>query len=196
MKITSFIINGITYTAGSSATIPGIGSITISELGLYTFVPNNYWSGVVPNILYSISDGYGGTSLAELIITVTPIPHYIDLEITKLLTNPDPMVTDSIFKNGTLTFTIILKNKSSILDATNIVVLDSLPSSFTYISSTVSSGSYDTPTGIWTLNQLNANDSAIITVTAIVDTSGQNDVYTLAQIDYDTYYTIINRSHL
>jgi len=196
LKITSFIINGITYTAGSSATIPGIGSITISELGLYTFVPNNYWSGVVPNILYSISDGYGGTSLAELIITVTPIPHYIDLEITKLLTNPDPMVTDSIFKNGTLTFTIILKNKSSILDATNIVVLDSLPSSFTYISSTVSSGSYDTPTGIWTLNQLNANDSAIITVTAIVDTSGQNDVYTLAQIDYDTYYTIINRSHL
>lgn len=186
LQVTSFVINGITYLAGTSTTIPGIGSITINGDGSYTFVPNNYWSGVVPNIPYSISDGYGGTAIAELIITVTPVPHFIDLEVTKLLTYPDPTITDSIFKNDTVTFTIILKNNSSILNASNIVVLDTLPNSFTYIASTVSSGSYDPLTGLWTLSQLNTNDSAYMTITAIVDTSGQNDVYILSQNDNDT----------
>ncbi len=186
LEVTSFIINGVSYPVGSSQIIPNIGTIIIYGDGSYLFAPKNNWSGTVPNIPYTIIDGYGGTATAELILTVIPVPHYIDLSVTKLLTYPDPMITDSIFKNDTVTFTITLKNNSSIYNATNIVVLDTLPSSFTYISSTTSSGTYDALTGLWTIAQLNKEDIATLTITAIVDTSGQNDVYILSQDDIDT----------
>ena len=39
LRITQFMINGITYNPGTVANIPGVGSITMNANGSYTFTP-------------------------------------------------------------------------------------------------------------------------------------------------------------
>ncbi|RZJ99203.1 MAG: tandem-95 repeat protein, partial [Novosphingobium sp.] len=77
---TTLIVTGYTYTGiastptvGTPFTIPGIGSITINANGSYLFTPLANYSGAVPVITYSISDGSGGTATATLTISITPV---------------------------------------------------------------------------------------------------------------------------
>ena len=186
LTVTGFTVGGNTYLPGTIAIMPGVGTIVINVNGSYSFIPATYWSGVVPSIPYIISDGFCGTATAELQITVTPVPHYIDLGITKKLTDPDPLLNDSIFKNDTVTFTIVLKNNSTVFNATNISVIDTLPLGLSYISSTTTNGSYDNLTGLWTLGNLNAMDSAILTMVVSVDTSAENNVYIIGHSEPDS----------
>ena len=187
ITVTGFTIGGTTYTAGTTATIIGIGTIIINSNGNYTFTPASNWNGTVPAIPYTITDGNGGTATANLNIIVTPLIHYVDLGVTKALTTPNPLVPGyQLHKFDTVTFTIVLKNYSSIFGTTNIQVLDTLPEGLNYISSTTSKGSYSATSGIWAINTLNALDSAILTVTAIFDTTAQNNVYIISQSCIDT----------
>lgn len=186
LTVSSFIIGGISYPSGSLVNIPGIGTIIINSDGSYTFTPAMHWSGIVPNIPYTISDGFGGNATAELIITVTPVPHYIDLGVTKQLTDPNPLLNDTIRKNDTVTFTITLKNNSAIFNATNIVVLDTLPTGMNYVSSTASSGNYDHITGLWTLANLNSLDVATLNISVKIDTSSENYVYIIGHNNPDS----------
>ncbi|HET6537282.1 MAG TPA: Ig-like domain-containing protein [Sphingopyxis sp.] len=75
LNVTEFTIEGVTgkFDAGSTATIPGVGTILINSDGSYTFTPAQDWNGTVPTITYTISDGEGGTDTADLDITVTPV---------------------------------------------------------------------------------------------------------------------------
>ena len=186
LVVTSFIVGGVTYAVGTTVNINGIGNIIINSDGSYTFTPATNWSGVVPNIPYTISDGFGGTATADLIITVTPVPHYIDLSVTKELTDPNPLFNDTIHKNDTVTFTIILKNNSSVFNATNIVVLDTLPMGMNYVSSATSNGNYDHVSGLWTLANLNALDFATLNISVKVDTSAENNVYIISHNNPDS----------
>lgn len=70
IKVTTFKANGFTVNAGQNLTITGVGVITIAEDGAYTFTPAASYSGPVPAIEYTISDGRGGTDTANLNITV------------------------------------------------------------------------------------------------------------------------------
>jgi CshA-type fibril repeat protein len=71
LSVTSFVVNGHSYAAGSTATITGVGTLTISASGSYTFTPAMNYSGSVPAATYTISDGHGGTDTANLNISVT-----------------------------------------------------------------------------------------------------------------------------
>ncbi|MEI6822519.1 MAG: Ig-like domain-containing protein, partial [Bacteroidota bacterium] len=187
ITVTGFSIGSTTYTSGTTATITGIGTIIINSNGSYTFTPSSNWTGTVPAIPYAITDGNGGTATANLNIIVTPVIHYVDLGVTKALTTPNPLVPGyQINKYDTVTFTIVLKNYSSIFGTTNIQVLDTLPEGLNYISSTTSKGTYSATSGIWAINTLNALDSAILTVTARFDTTAQNNVYIISQSGVDT----------
>ncbi len=75
LTITGYTISGVsgTQTLGSAVTITGVGSITINSNGSYSFTPVANYSGSVPPITYTVSDGNGGTATAVLSITVTPV---------------------------------------------------------------------------------------------------------------------------
>lgn len=59
LSVSNFSIYGIqeTYNSGQTATIPGVGQFTLQSNGSYTFVPVQDYSGSVPVITYTISDG-------------------------------------------------------------------------------------------------------------------------------------------
>ncbi len=119
--VTSFLINGITYAAGETASITE-GTITITEDGSYSFTPNQGYLGAVSLINYTISDGVL-TSSANLNISVIPAPEppvarddYDTAEINTTLTVPAPGVlvndTDANEENQ-LEVTLFLVNGAS-----------------------------------------------------------------------------------
>ena len=69
LTVSSFAVGGKTYNAGDTATIAGIGTITIGVNGDYSFVPDANWNGTVPQITYITNTGSSST----LDITVTPV---------------------------------------------------------------------------------------------------------------------------
>ena len=85
LTISQFTINGITYNPGDVANIPGKGSITMNANGSYTFTPTAGYSGAVPYLDYTLSDGNGGSDVGRLTITVNPV-------------NDPPLATDDIVR--------------------------------------------------------------------------------------------------
>ena len=73
LRVTQFVVQGTTYTAGQTAVIANVGSLTINALGGYRFVPALNYNGPVPTTTYTVSDGNGGTDTATLTITITPV---------------------------------------------------------------------------------------------------------------------------
>jgi hypothetical protein len=55
ISVTSFVIDGTTYNAGDTASLPE-GDFTLNADGSYTFVPAAGFSGFVPDIRYYIED--------------------------------------------------------------------------------------------------------------------------------------------
>ncbi|MEM8772430.1 MAG: Ig-like domain-containing protein [Pseudomonadota bacterium] len=68
LTVSTFTISGVmgTFNAGDTATIPGIGTLTIAANGDFTFTPDADYFGPVPTATYTIIDGNGGTDMAEL----------------------------------------------------------------------------------------------------------------------------------
>lgn len=73
-----------------------------------------------------------------------------------------------------ITFTIPITNDGPD-DATGVVVSDTWPSGYTFISSSASQGSYDDATGQWDVGDLAYGDQAVLTISARVNATG---VYT------------------
>ncbi len=96
------------------------------------------------------------------IITTEPDPQ-ADLAVTKTVSNPTPVVGDSV------TFTItVLNNGPS--EATGVTVADALPSGYTLVSLTPSQGTV--AGGVWTVGNLASGASATLTVVATVNATG------------------------
>ncbi|WP_241321806.1 tandem-95 repeat protein, partial [Belliella aquatica] len=87
LSVVSFTIGNQTYPAGTTATVPGVGTVVINADGTFTFTPFQDWNGTVPAIAYTITDGEGGLSTANLLITVTPVND------TPIAVNDDNIVT-------------------------------------------------------------------------------------------------------
>nr|WP_262928093.1 Ig-like domain-containing protein [Rhizobium cauense] len=77
--VTGFTVNGgpTPYLPGQTATIVGVGAITIEANGSFTFIPEPNYDGPVPNIVYTASDGKGGSGRANLIITINPVDDFV-----------------------------------------------------------------------------------------------------------------------
>ncbi|MCK8047395.1 Ig-like domain-containing protein, partial [Shewanella sp. 1CM18E] len=65
LTVTSFEVNGETYTAGTTVVLDG-GSLVINEDGSYTFTPNADWNGSVPVITYTTNTGETATLTLEV----------------------------------------------------------------------------------------------------------------------------------
>ncbi|HEY0857464.1 MAG TPA: VCBS domain-containing protein, partial [Albitalea sp.] len=74
LSLTQFSIAGIagSFAAGSTASIAGVGTLTMVANGNYVFVPVADYTGTVPTVTYTASDG-ALTSTATLVITITPV---------------------------------------------------------------------------------------------------------------------------
>ncbi|WP_415884957.1 tandem-95 repeat protein [Neptuniibacter sp. QD37_6] len=72
LSVTSFAINGQLFSAGSTVSLPDIGTLKINSDGSYTFNPVSGYNGAVPVATYIASDGED-TSVATLSITVTAV---------------------------------------------------------------------------------------------------------------------------
>jgi VCBS repeat-containing protein len=74
LAVTQFSVAGVagSFAAGSTATIAGVGTLVIASNGGYTFTPAANWSGTVPQVTYTASDG-ALTSTSTLSIAVTAV---------------------------------------------------------------------------------------------------------------------------
>ena len=73
LSITQFQVAGdaTVYNAGDTATITGVGTLTIGSDGSYTFTPAADYNGSVPVATYTVSDG-SLTDTGTLTLSVTP----------------------------------------------------------------------------------------------------------------------------
>jgi len=78
IAVISFTINGTVYNAGDTANT-GAGSFTLLADGSFVFVPSPGYTGNVPAINYSISDGTN-TSTAIVLLTVEEVEDLIVLD--------------------------------------------------------------------------------------------------------------------
>ncbi|MCH7415841.1 DUF11 domain-containing protein [Belliella sp. R4-6] len=90
-----------------------------------------------------------------------------DLSISKDVNNPTPNSGD------TITFQLTATNNGP-SDATGVFVQDLLPSGYSYLDHTISSngGAYNPITGLWDIGNLQLADSRVLTIVALVNSSG------------------------
>ncbi|MCV9929477.1 gliding motility-associated C-terminal domain-containing protein [Flavobacterium sp. LS1R49] len=102
--------------------------------------------------------------------TATVIPTILasDLSLTKKVNNPTPLVGSQV------TFEVVVTNNGP-EDNTGVQVTDLMPSGYSYKGFTVSTGTYDSVTGIWTVGNLINGKSETLQIIATVNPTG---VYT------------------
>uniref|UniRef100_UPI0040481754 tandem-95 repeat protein n=1 Tax=Algoriphagus sp. TaxID=1872435 RepID=UPI0040481754 len=84
LTVSQFTVDGVAYNVGELVSIPGKGTITVAANGTYTFTPVSTYSGSVPVIGYTVSDGNGSSVNGTLTITVVDV-------------NDPPVATDDVF---------------------------------------------------------------------------------------------------
>lgn len=92
-------------------------------------------------------------------IEVQPVIVAADIELIKTTDK------NSITVGETITFTITLTNKGPDA-ATNIEVADILPAGLNFSQATSTIGSYNSNTGIWSINMLNSGSEAVLSISA------------------------------
>lgn len=96
--------------------------------------------------------------------TNTPVPvAATDLSINKVVNNATPVIGSNV------TFTITATNNGP-LAATGVKVVDNLPTGYTLVSATPSTGTWSAPN--WNIGNLALNASATLTVVATVKSTG------------------------
>jgi hypothetical protein len=89
LTITSYTVAGIagTPTIGSPFAIPGVGALTINSDGSYIFVPAANYTGPIPVVTYTISDGISGADTSTLTLTMNKVD---DVEVTSMVSRLIP----------------------------------------------------------------------------------------------------------
>ena len=158
------IFNGATPITATGAN-SGSGSVRINGNGItsLTFTLSIRGDGARAN-----TNAWASTSTdtgSGDIFTIGISNLESDLAVTKTVSNSTPLVGSNV------NFTITAKNNGA-SNNTNVTVNDLLPSGYTYVSHTASTGTYVPGTGVWTIGNLNDAANATLTITAIVNATG------------------------
>ena len=73
LTVTHFTWNDQSFTAGSSATIAGVGTLTVGSDGQFLFTPAKDYAGAVPAASCTVSDGHGHAAVSTLTLAITPV---------------------------------------------------------------------------------------------------------------------------
>ena len=184
VALTDLLPTGVTYvsdTATLGTYVPGTGVWTVGTIA-------NAGSETL-TITAMVDAGTGGTTITNT-ASVSAVDQAdlnpgndsdaagltvqsIDLAVVKTV--------DDAFPNegATVTYTIALAN-SGITTATNVELTDVLPVGVTYVSSSVTTGSYTSGTGVWAVGSIANGAADTLSVVATVDagTNGQTIVNT------------------
>lgn len=101
------------------------------------------------------------TSLASATLDVIADNSDVDISVLKTVSTPEASIGD------TISFTIITTNEGT-TTATNIVLFESLPIGYNYITSTTTLGTYSDATSLWSLTSLNPGQSETLEITCEV----------------------------
>lgn len=94
-----------------------------------------------------------------------PVSQSSDLSLTKTVSNPTPLVGSQVI------FEVVVTN-SGPQNNRGVQVKDQLPNGYTFIGFTVSTGTYNPLTGIWTVGNLANGDSETLQIVAAVNPTG------------------------
>src|SRR5262249_14537208 len=104
-------------------------------------------------------------------------PQQADLQVAKTVSNATPNVGD------TITFTVTLTNNGPD-PATNVVILDRLPSGLGLVSALPSQGTYNSTLGTWTVGTVNPGTPLTLIFTAtVISPNTQTNVAAISQSD-------------
>jgi uncharacterized repeat protein (TIGR01451 family) len=96
--------------------------------------------------------------------TATETPQQADLVLSKTVDNPTPNV------GATINYTLIIADNGP-APATNVQVMDLLPTSVQFIAAFPSQGSYNSATGVWTVGTVDTTSSRTLRIQATVVTA-------------------------
>ncbi|WP_157614142.1 DUF11 domain-containing protein, partial [Pseudotamlana agarivorans] len=154
---TGTVVNGATETLSIVATVnltgdyTNIAEVSASDIADADSTPGN---GV------DTEDDYDS-------VTITPVTINADLSLTKTVAggNTSPLVGSQI------TFQVAVTNDGP-QDATGVAVTDLLPTGFTYVSTIISSGTYDETSGLWNTGTVINGATETLSIVATVNPSG------------------------
>jgi len=122
----------------------------------------------------------GSIRSGQVVVSLLPvvIPS-ADLSVIKTVNNAHPLIGQLVV------FTIVATNNGAD-NATGVKVTDILQSGYTYISSTATTGTYDSSTAVWTIGLLNNGKSETLTITTIINALGNySNTATIDGIEVD-----------
>jgi len=114
----------------------------------------------------NVSNCSGETKSGQVVVSLLPvvIPS-ADLSVVKTVNNAHPIIGQSVI------FSIVATNNGPD-NATGVKVTDILQSGYSYVSSTATTGTYDSSTAVWIIGLLSKGKSETLTIKAIVNTLG------------------------
>lgn len=162
LNVTSTQILNSATTADGTAANASRGTVLVSGTGITTLTLRVFTRGSAAN---TGTNWHGTTNTAGegYMLGVTTLES--NLGITKTVNNTTPAAGSNV------SFTVTASN-SGASNNTNVTVNDLLPSGYTYVSSTPSTGTYNSGTGVWTIGDLSAGASATLEVNATVKSTG------------------------
>ncbi|WP_213196748.1 DUF11 domain-containing protein [Cloacibacterium caeni] len=154
---TKIINNDYTGATDPATTNTARGSVRFQNNDIRTIVLEVYGNrnGTAANIRWSGAD--------DFLISISAGES--DLRVTKTVSNATPT------EGSNIVFTVTASNLGA-SNNSNVTVNDLLPSGYTYFSHTASTGTYVPGTGVWTIGNLNDQANATLTITAIVNATG------------------------
>ncbi|MDP5460761.1 type I secretion C-terminal target domain-containing protein, partial [Alishewanella sp. SMS8] len=102
LTLQSFVINGQTYLAGAEVIIENQGKLTLDAEGNFTFTPVANWSGSLPSVTYTLTDGQGGSSTAALNITLAGVADAAILQVGDAVSTKVGATSITTGANGSL----------------------------------------------------------------------------------------------
>lgn len=185
---------GVTYVSdtGGGAYNPGsgdwgVGTLTsgqVAQLNITATVNAGTTGQTITNTASLLASAQPDTNASNNSASVPILVGFTDLQLTKTarkVTPPPGPAGDSVAANvgNTVEFVVAIVN-SGPHTANNITAADTLPVGLTYLSHTVSQGSYAQATGIWTVGSLANGATATLAILATVDagTAGQTLINT------------------
>ena len=179
VSLTDLLPAGLTATINNGTT--GATGAYDSATGLWT-VPSIASGATATLILEGTVDvGQGGNTITNITTAAAgdqadPSTVGDDLEESVVVNDAADLVTVKTLASGnptpaegdTVTFQIDVTNNGG-AQATNVSLTDSLPAGISLTGGTISQGTYDAATGVWTIGTLNDGAIATITLEGTVD---------------------------
>ncbi|MGB9838598.1 MAG: DUF11 domain-containing protein [Methanothermobacter sp.] len=145
-----------------------VGTLNYLEVATLTILAKVNATGLLTNLANITSPNFDpNPDNNNDTCDVTGIP-VADLRIIKNVNNPRPNFGSNV------TFTVAVTNLGP-STATGVNVADVLSPGLVYLSHTVTQGSYNPLTGVWTIGTLNAAASALMNLTVLVNTTGDSN---------------------